>query len=153
MVKTSLLFTMSDTVPQINTPNKEPSPNERLYTTATPIRFAPRGTGGNVVMLDPRNVQQWQLDAYEARLDETASQVSKYKDRVQELESLVEESSSNKAGDQTALRGELDILREELGKMMSAQQQAQAKKKGGWFPWKTSIVCCFGWSSFLFWMW
>jgi menaquinone-dependent protoporphyrinogen IX oxidase len=131
---------MSDTTPQTNTPNKESSPNERLYTTATPIRFAPRGTGGNVVMLDPRNVQQWQLDAYEARLDETASQMAKYKDRVQELESLVEESASNKAGDQTTLRGELDMLREELGKMMSAQQQAQAKKKGGWFPWKTSMV-------------
>ncbi|KAM6538054.1 hypothetical protein FALCPG4_003937 [Fusarium falciforme] len=131
---------MPDTTPQTNTPNKESSPNERLYTTATPIRFAPRGTGGNVVMLDPRNVQQWQLDAYEARLDETASQMAKYKDRVQELESLVEESASNKAGDQTALRGELDILREELGKMMSAQQQAPAKKKGDWFPWKTSMV-------------
>lgn len=131
---------MSDTTSQTNTPNKESSPNERLYTTATPIRFAPRGTGGNVVMLDPRNVQQWQLDAYEARLDETASQMDKYKDRVQELESLIEESASTKAVDHTALRGELDMLKAELGTMMSAQQQAQAKKRGGCFPWKTSIV-------------
>lgn len=131
---------MSDTTPQTNTPNKESSPSERLYTTATPIRFAPRGPGGNVVMLDPRNVQQWQLDAYEARLDETASQVANYKDRIQELESLVEESTSNKAEDQTALKNELEMLKGELGNMMAAQQQAQAKKKGICFPCKTSIV-------------
>ncbi|KAI8719868.1 hypothetical protein NCS52_00769100 [Fusarium sp. LHS14.1] len=132
---------MSDTSRQTNTPNKESSPNERLYTTATPIRFAPRGPGGNVVMLDPRNVQQWQLDACEARLDEAASQMANYKDRVQELEALVEESASNKAEDQAALKNELEMLKGELGNMMAAQQQqAQAKKKGICFPWKTSLV-------------
>ncbi|KAL2675721.1 hypothetical protein Neosp_011912 [[Neocosmospora] mangrovei] len=132
---------MSDTTSQTNAPNKESSSKERLYTTATPIRFAPRGPGGNVVMLDPRSVQQWQLDAYEARLDETVSQIANYKDRVQELESLVEESASNKAQDNIALENELEMLKGELGSMMAAQQQqAQAKKKGGCFPWKTSLV-------------
>lgn len=125
---------MPDTTLQTNTPNKESSPNERLYTSATPIRFAPR------VTLDRHNVQQWQLDAYEARLDETVSQMTKYKDRVQELESLLKGSTNNKAGGQTTLRAELDMLSDELGKMMNAQQQAQAKKERGWFPWKTFMV-------------
>lgn len=79
-------------------------------------------------MLDPRNVQQWQLDAYEARVDE---QMAKYKDRVQELESIIE----NKAGDQTAVKDELEMLKGELGKM-----QMQKKKRGGCFPWKTFLV-------------
>ncbi|RSL45940.1 hypothetical protein CEP54_014073 [Fusarium duplospermum] len=118
---------MSNTTPQSNTPNRESSSKENLYTTATPIRFASRSTGGDVLMLDPRNVQQWQLDAYEARLDE---QMAKYKDRVQELESLIE----NKTGDQTAVKDELEMLKGELGKI------SQKKKKGGCFPWKTCLV-------------
>lgn len=127
---------MSDNTPEANAPYKESSLDDRFYNVAKPIRFAPRVKGGNVVILDPRNVQQWQLDAYEARLDETASQVANYKERIQELEYLVEDSLSNKVGDQAALTGELDTLKGELGKMMVAQRG----KKGGWFPWKTSLV-------------
>ncbi|KAM0189648.1 hypothetical protein ACHAPA_006365 [Fusarium lateritium] len=61
-----------------NTPSQEPSQSDRLYSTATPIRFAPRGarskiTDGNLIMLDPRPVQQWQLDNTESRVEEVAS--------------------------------------------------------------------------------
>ncbi|KAM0425605.1 hypothetical protein ACHAPT_009136 [Fusarium lateritium] len=136
---------MSDNTRQTNTPDGQPSPSERLYTTATPIRFAPRSAysnmpdGGSVMMLDPRNVQQRQLDACAARRDETTSQMAKYKRRVEEVEFLVEDSTSNsKSEGQTApLHDELKMLREELGKMVVAQQQQT--KKGGWFPWKTSL--------------
>ncbi|KAF5659810.1 hypothetical protein FHETE_9264 [Fusarium heterosporum] len=63
---------------EANTPNQKISSSERLYTTATPIRFAPRGTqhegaDGNIIMLDPRPVQQWQLDRTESRIEEVAS--------------------------------------------------------------------------------
>jgi hypothetical protein len=61
-----------------NTPSQELTQSERLYSTATPIRFAPRGartniTDGNLIMLDPRPVQQWQLDNTESRVEEVAS--------------------------------------------------------------------------------
>ncbi|RSL80917.1 hypothetical protein CEP52_017302 [Fusarium oligoseptatum] len=103
---------MSNRTPQTNTPNRESSSKESLYTGATPIRFASRSTGGDVLILDPRNVQQWQLDAYQARLDE---QMAKYKDRVQELESFIENSVSNKVGDQIAVKEELEMLKAMLG--------------------------------------
>ncbi|KAJ4311631.1 hypothetical protein N0V84_010345 [Fusarium piperis] len=124
---------MSNRIPEANTPNRESSPNRRLYTAATPIRFAPHGLDDNVVILDPRNVQQWQLDACEARLDETASQMAKYKERVQELEFLAGNSADTEAEDQAALRDELEMLREELGKMIISQQQkAQAEEETRW---------------------
>ncbi|RSL89976.1 hypothetical protein CDV31_015776 [Fusarium ambrosium] len=126
---------MSNRTPQTNTSNRHSSSKESLYTGATPIRFASRSTGGDVLMLDPRNVQQWQLDAYQARLDE---QMAKYKDRVQELESFIENSVSNKVGDQTAVKEELEMLKGEIGKMQAK------KKKGGCFPWKTFVVILIG---------
>ncbi|SPJ92838.1 uncharacterized protein FTOL_13803 [Fusarium torulosum] len=67
-----------DSKNETNTPGQEPPQSERLYSTATPIRFAPRGartniTDGNLIMLDPRPVQQWQLDNTESRVEEVAS--------------------------------------------------------------------------------
>jgi hypothetical protein len=67
-----------DNKDETNTPSQEPPRPERLYSTATPIRFAPRGarnnlTDRNLIMLDPRPVQQWQLNNTESRVEEVAS--------------------------------------------------------------------------------
>ncbi|KAF4985806.1 hypothetical protein FDECE_16301 [Fusarium decemcellulare] len=126
---------MTDTTLKANTPaQKEASPSEALYTTATPIRFAHRGTrkttiDSNVMVLDPRTVQQWQLDATEARLEEATNNLQNYKARVEELE--VE--SATKSDSQNLILEELETLRDELDSLVIAQQDAE---KGGWFPWK-----------------
>ncbi|KAF4446447.1 hypothetical protein FALBO_17073 [Fusarium albosuccineum] len=141
---------MTDTTTKANTPaQKEASPSEALYTTATPIRFAHRGTrkttiDSNVMVLDPRTVQQWQLDATEARLEEATNNLQNYKARVEELE--VE--SATKSDSQNLILEELETLRDELDSLVIAQQDA---KKGGWLPWKTLFLlfvmaglCVFG---------
>ncbi|KAF4950069.1 hypothetical protein FSARC_13303 [Fusarium sarcochroum] len=112
--------------------NRDSSPAERLYTTATPIRFAPRGTrntiiDSNVVMLDPRNVQQWQLDATEARIAETATNISDCKRRIDVMEEAQVLSSE-------ILHEEFELLRDDMDDLKLARQK---KAQGGCFPWKS----------------
>jgi hypothetical protein len=66
-------YSSSDKTPA----NNAASPSETLYNNKNPIRFAPRGTQNSIndgiVVLDPRPVQQWQLDAASARAEGTAN--------------------------------------------------------------------------------
>ncbi|KAF7562248.1 hypothetical protein G7046_g1891 [Stylonectria norvegica] len=73
---------MSDMSPTSSTASsKKKSQQQQLFNTTSPICFAPRsdrnGTvaSGEVVVLDPRLVQQWQLDASETRLETCVSEV------------------------------------------------------------------------------
>ncbi|KAM5352859.1 hypothetical protein ACJ41O_005581 [Fusarium nematophilum] len=110
------------------TPPDDTAPH--AYTTATPIRFAPRGTrDSNIIMLDPRTVQQWQLDATDARLDDTASQMAAYKTRIDGLEALLEDTAT-KADELEGLRGELEML---------VLEKQRMQKKGGWWSWKSVL--------------
>ncbi|KAF5020645.1 hypothetical protein F66182_7322 [Fusarium sp. NRRL 66182] len=127
----SLIFTMADYQStqgsHSNTPGS--SPSSQLYATATPIRFAPRNastntTNGNLMMLDPRNVQQWQLDATEARFSHAVEQHS------QRLRGLEHQNG--------ALREELDDLYDKMDRLEVSQKAAQAK---GFFSWKSRVFC------------
>ncbi|KAF4977654.1 hypothetical protein FZEAL_5844 [Fusarium zealandicum] len=129
--------------PTTTTPRNEFSPTHQLYTTATPIRFAPRSTRDtiadhNLVVLDPRNVQQWQLDVCEARLSETASSIAKYEGRVRELEAQMD--SAKDLGAHEKLNDELKALREELGLLAIARRENDEANRGSWFPWKTFFL-------------
>ncbi|KAJ4265364.1 hypothetical protein NW762_004652 [Fusarium torreyae] len=116
------------------TNNRDSAPTERLYITATPIRFTPRGTrntisDSNVVMLDPRNVQQWQLDATEARIDEATTTIDDFKRRLDHLEDRVSFNS--------LLHDEAEDLRDDLDDLKLARQKTS---KGGCSPWKTVVL-------------
>ncbi|KAM0553967.1 hypothetical protein ACHAPJ_007039 [Fusarium lateritium] len=114
--------------------NRDSSAAERLYTTATSIRFAPRNTrntiiDSNVVMLDPRNVQQWQLDATEARIDDATTTFDDFKRRLDHMEDRVSLNS--------LLHDEVEDLRDDVGDLKLARQKTS---KGGCFPWKTMVL-------------
>ncbi|CAJ0538829.1 Ff.00g067480.m01.CDS01 [Fusarium sp. VM40] len=100
-----------DNKDETNTPVQEPPQSERLYSTATPIRFAPRGaraniTDGNLIMLDPRPVQQWQLDNTETRVEEVASLANETDRRLNTMQ--------GQALATEILRDEVKILRIEM---------------------------------------
>ncbi|ENH67455.1 hypothetical protein FOC1_g10010730 [Fusarium oxysporum f. sp. cubense race 1] len=81
---------MSDSSPSSSSSSsyKTPatSPSETLYNTENRIRFAPRGTKSSItddiVVLNPRNVQQWQLDAASARAEGTTNKLEARLDKA-----------------------------------------------------------------------
>ncbi|KAF4958128.1 hypothetical protein FGADI_2636 [Fusarium gaditjirri] len=78
---------MSDCFSSSSSYEKTPTPPpETIYNSNTPIRFAPRGTKSSItddiIMLDPRNVQQWQLDAASARVEGTTNRLEARLDNV-----------------------------------------------------------------------
>ncbi|KAM0352304.1 hypothetical protein ACHAPU_001968 [Fusarium lateritium] len=130
-------------------PNQELSSSERLYTTATPIRFAPHGTrhdaaDGNIFMLDPRPVQQWQLDRTESRINKVAS-IAKETDR--RLSAMQEPALAAEI-----LRDEVKALRIEMEDVRIAgnrnvQSRCAPSKSNGFFRTiaKLALVCVLGW--------
>ncbi|KAF4991272.1 hypothetical protein FGRMN_7932 [Fusarium graminum] len=135
---------------ETKTPNQELSSSERLYTTATPIRFAPRGTGhdgtdGNIIMLDPRPVQQWQLDRTESRIGEVASIANETDRRLNAMQepALAAEVLRDEV---KALRIEMEDVR--IATNRYAQSRYTPSKSTTFFRIiaKLALVCVLGWT-------
>ncbi|KAH7255265.1 uncharacterized protein BKA55DRAFT_311941 [Fusarium redolens] len=108
-------YSSSDKTPA----NNAASPSETLYNNKNPIRFAPRGTQNSIndgiVVLDPRPVQQWQLDAASARAEGTANN----------LETRLDSTTTA----QLELNSEIALLRYEVDGMFDLQKKDLEKAR------------------------